>query len=176
MRGSDRQQGTDCRLEAESVSSELTRSFINLFFNSSVQSLCQPYLNHSRHLEIYYQCGQPMHSLYIQGESVTPDIVTINTDFLSAMCHPSTLRRGPRVFTLTESNYRQQIHLLWKATNTAIKLSNMETLLSLLPTYFSLIDWSTRFILIFHYSNKLIVDLLNAELSFVNKRARVERK
>lgn len=110
MRGSDRQQGTDCRLEAESVSSELTRSFINLFFNSSVQSLCQPYLNHSRHLEIYYQCGQPMHSLYIQGESVTPDIVTINTDFLSAMCHPSTLRRGPRVFTLTESNYRQQIH------------------------------------------------------------------
>lgn len=132
--------GTDCRLEAESISSELTLSFIYLFFNLSVQSLCQPFLNHSRHFEIYYQCGQPMHSLYILGESVTPDIAAINTDFLSAMCHPSTLRRGPRVFTFTESNYSQQIHLLWKATTTEIKLSNMETFLSLLFIYFSLID------------------------------------
>lgn len=69
-----------------------------------------------------------------------------------------------------------QIHLLWKATTTEIKLSNMETFLSLLFIYFSLIDWNTRFILIFHYSSSLIADLLNAELSFVNKRARVERK
>lgn len=47
---------------------------------------------------------------------------------------------------------------------------------SLLFIYFSLIDWNTRFILIFHYSSSLIADLLNADLSFVNKRARVERK
>lgn len=61
-------------------------------------------------------------------------------------------------------------------TTTEIKLSNMETFLSLLFIYFSLTDWNTRFILIFHYSSSLIADLLNAELSFVNKRARVERK